>query len=312
MVYNMLVFLYLNNFAESLMIMKIKSTSIIVLVLACTLSLLAEEAWEQRRDELELKIDQETRAQVESQITRDLVILDLKLTPPFVPTRSVEDIMKEGEEKITAELKRLIEISTEDIYRKAEDYFPFYKVGDKITVPALRPDEPDITGILIRFDKNFLMIGRTRVARADLSERYRNCVDEEWVREERDKYVQIRLTGLQQKREIMSENLRRKYIDEVILAAGYLPSTAISADEEEIEEENPRGETIVHWTTAENVIQQTLAARREAAFNRLRPEMAKKIFTENGFRFYKTENQWLPVKGEGSPSLWTKFRNRND
>ena len=294
-----------------LSLLSIRKTALLA---ACLLAsaLLAEETWQQRRDAIELQIDQETQAEVEAQVTRDLVILDLQLTPPFVPTRSVESIIQEGEARISAAVKQLQETSTQEIYKRAEEYFPYFQVGDTITVPALRPDEPDITGILVKYDKNTLLIGRTHVRRSDLSERYRNCVDAEWVREQRDRYVQTRLTGLQQKRELMIEAMRQKYIVDEIRAAGYVPARPAAEAEEEENEDGKATQAPIVWTTGEQLIQQVLAERRQALFERLRPTVEKRLFTENGFKFYKTENCWLPVKGEGSPSLWTKFRNRKD
>ncbi len=286
-------------------------SSILAVFLVSTALLLAEETWEQRRDAIELQIDQQTQAEVEAQVTRDLVILDLQLKPPFTPTRTVESIIQEGEAKITEAVRQLQESSTQEIYKLAAEIYPFFQIGDIVTVPALRPDEPDITGRLVKFDKNTMLIGRTHVRRADLSERFRNCVDEEWVREQRDRYVKSRLTGLRQKREMMIESMRKKYIEDEIRAAGYVPARPAAGDEEE-EDDGKKDDAPITWTTGEALIQQVLRERRQALFQKLRPTVEKRLYTENGFKFYKTENCWLPVKGEGSPSLWTKFRNRNN
>lgn len=245
------------------------------------------QGWRKQRAEVFAQIEQELEEKVTAEITIEDAAASLGIPLPLIkPERSVSDafveIRKEAEEAARA-ARPIRELQS--IVHAAERLFPLYKVGDRTSVRLRTKVNPVASGIVHSISNERVQIGSRWIPIQDIAEEQRFAFDEQKTTDLRQNYV-MRQNSLQFALfKNASDEFFLQLLPTKMRLAGYAPINTGS-------EELPKAE---NWLSHEIALQQELSRLRKEASEKLRPEIEKKRFAENQFKYYQSKKEWRPA-----------------
>ncbi|MFA6929167.1 MAG: hypothetical protein WCT05_02490 [Lentisphaeria bacterium] len=245
------------------------------------------QGWRKKRAEIFAQIEQELAAKVAAEVHMEDAAASLAIPLPIVkPERSVSDafveIRKKAEEAARA-ARPIRELQS--IVHDAERLFPLYKVGDRTSVRLRTKVYPIASGIVNAISNERVQIGSRWIPIQDIAEEQRFAFDEQKTTDLRQNYV-MRQNSMQFALfKNASDELFLKLLPTQMRQAGYVPINTGS-------EELPKPE---NWLSHEIALQQEWSRLRKEASEKLRPEIEKKRFAENRFKYYQNKKEWRPA-----------------
>jgi len=242
--------------------------------------------WRQRREEILALIEAEVMQKVESDLPAATLAEELHLPYPTpVPSKSIEEVFAEVRQlALDSAYGTRPAQNLADVVKEAERLYPLFKVGDQVTLRTTIPTSPSVSGVIYQISNIRVQLGHRWVLYRDLVEEHRIALDEQRTMARRKNYVaqQVRLANaasLEQQQQFLSQQLPVS-----MKQAGYVCI--------EPQHKNLFERTI--WLEMEKYLQNALQEARTEAANRVRPTIEKRLFEENGFRYYKNRKEWRP------------------
>jgi len=265
---------------------------IILFALLCCLGLPLQSAdelkgWRKTRAEIFAQVEQEVKEQVEATVTLESAAASLNIRlPTSEPQQSVEEVFDEARkeaEKAALAARPLKELQT--IVQEAEQIYPLYQVGDQVSIRTRIKSNPIANGIVGAISPERIRIGSRWIPVKDIAEEQRNAFDALKTRDLRTNFV-TRQNNMQMAfLKNSTDQFVLETLPEKMRVAGY---HTVSNDQNELL--NPK-----NWMPASVAIQQELTRLRKEAAERLRPEIEKKRFTEQKFKYHEGKKEWQPA-----------------
>lgn len=265
---------------------------IIFFAVLCCLGLPLQSAeelkgWRKTRAEIFARVEQEVKEQVEATITLESAAASLNIQLPAPePKQSADEIFAEARkdaEKAALAARPLKALQT--LVQEAEQIYPLYRVGDQVSIRTRIKSNPIANGIVGAISPERIRIGSRWIPIKDIAEEQRNAFDAIKTQDLRQNYV-TRQNNMQMAfLKNSTDHFLLEILPEKMRTAGYY---AISSDNNELL--NPK-----NWVAAGVALQQELTRLRKETAEKLRPEIEKKRFTEQKFKYHEGKKEWQPA-----------------
>ncbi|NLF94436.1 MAG: hypothetical protein GX564_11180 [Oligosphaeraceae bacterium] len=245
----------------------------------------SSQDWRQRRTELLQLVEAAVKQQIEEDLPAAQLAGELGLPYPVPkPSRSSEEVLAEVREQARHSVSRP-ERDLAVLSQEAERLYPLFKVGDQVTLRTNLPANPVVSGIIYQISSTRVQLGHRWLLYQDLVEEHRIALDEPRTMQRRQTYVaqQLRLS----EGEVQEQQLQimQRLLPVKMREAGYICLDPQSKDLL----------AVSLWQPMEKYFQTALENARAEAAVRLRPSVEKRIFSENGFRYYEDRKEWRPA-----------------
>jgi hypothetical protein len=247
----------------------------------------SQQGWRKKRAEIFAQIEQEVKEQAENTVTLENAAASLRIqlpvTKPQKNTREIFSETRQAADKAALAAKPLKELQL--IVAEAERLYPLYQIGDQVSIRTRIKAYPLATGIVAAISTERVRIGSRWIPLKDIAEEQRNGFDAVKTMDLRQNYA-ARQNNLQMAiLRNASDEIFHKTLPQNMRQGGYYPD-----DDEEADLSSPES-----WLNAESVLQEELIRLRKETASKLRPEIEKRMFAENGFKYYESKKEWRPT-----------------
>jgi len=268
-----------------------------ILLLFCLT--ISAETWTERRAALFQQAKDKAEQQAAELVPPKSVLKELGLTD--IP-KPVTMSLKEAEASVQPLVKERLDKEFPDSFfealeAKAAEKFPLAEIGEKISVRSILPNAQPVTGKLLKRDDKRLLIGSKWMLFQDLPAEAVIFLKPEENQAQRNKWIETEKMIFIKSRSSQASALQKEIKQKVMEEAGYV---FVQDDDEET----------ASWHSADQIFQDTLAARRKASFDSIYPEILQRTMQDNGFRYMKTMQEWRPEKGDGAPGFWQRTKEK--
>ena len=245
----------------------------------------ASRDWRQRRTEILQQIEVAVKQQVEADLPATQLAEELGLPYPVPkPSRSIDEVLAEVREQARKAAPRP-ERDLAVLSQEAERLYPLFKVGDQVTLRTNLPASPVVSGTIYQISATRIQLGHRWLLYQDLVEEHRIALDEPRTMLRRQNYVSQQLRIFESAVQEQQLPIIRQLLPGKMREAGYVCLDPGSKDIM----------AAALWQPMEKYFQTALEHAHAEAAERLRPTVEKRIFSENGFRYYESRKEWRPA-----------------
>ncbi len=245
------------------------------------------QGWQKKRAEIFAQVEQEVKEQAEKNVTIENAAASLKIQLPVAkPEKNVQQIFSETRREAEAAAlaaRPLRELQV--IVDEAERIFPLYQIGDQVSIRTRIKAYPLATGMVSAISSERVRIGSRWIPIRDIAEEQRNGFDAVKTRDLRQDYAakqnNLQMAILRN----ATDEIFRKTLPQNMRQAGYFQDS-----DEDADPLSPGG-----WQSAESALQEELTRLRKDEAIKLRPEIERKRFSENRFKYYEAKKEWRPA-----------------